>query len=71
MKTPLAPPQTPCPNCGADPTQRRWSEFRPGYAGTTVRISSPKHSYAGTVVVPLVCRQCGYVQLFVPPEDFA
>lgn len=61
------PGRLPCPVCGAAPEARSWRNFV--YAGYT-KIVSDKHSVFGTDVVPLVCSQCGYVQLFVDPQDF-
>ena len=59
-------PQQPCPVCGADPSSRIWSQCL-SY-GLTIR--SEKHRINGSRATPLVCTQCGYVQLFVNPEDF-
>ena len=61
-------PQQPCPVCSAPFTERRWRKFAGGEGN--VRILSPGHSLLGSVVSPLVCYQCGFVQLFVNAEDF-
>lgn len=58
----------PCPVCGAEPAYRIWSETAGGYGGVTIR--SRKHSFNGSQAKPLVCTVCGYVQLFVDPNDF-
>lgn len=57
----------PCPVCGAEPQLREWSAFM-GIQYT--RIVSEKHKMIGTPLTPLVCTQCGYVQLFTDPQDF-
>ena len=60
-------PDVPCPVCGAEPHYRTWSYFmRTGEAS----IHSKKHNIVGVFPIPLVCTVCGYVQLFVNPEDF-
>jgi hypothetical protein len=64
---PINPPPRPCPVCGAEPPYQIWSNFvHQQYA----HISSKKHSMMGSQLAPLVCTICGYVQLFVNPEDF-
>jgi hypothetical protein len=60
-------PEEPCPVCGAEPAYRVWSEMT-GYG--FVSIVSEKHALSGSQARPLVCIVCGYVQLFVDPEDF-
>lgn len=57
----------PCPVCNADPEYRIWSKF---VNGSYTNIHSEKHKIIGSTPRPLVCTQCGYVQLFVDPEDF-
>lgn len=59
-------PQLPCPVCGAPPTEREWQRF----VSNDTRIISEKHSVLGSNVIPLICTQCGFVQLFVDPQDF-
>ncbi len=54
----------PCPVCGAPPEEREWGEF------LNVRLRSEKHKVVGTSAMPLICMQCGNVQLFVNPQDF-
>lgn len=56
----------PCPVCNAQPEQRVWSS----YINYGAMIRSPKHRIGGSQVVPLVCTQCGYVQLFTNVDDF-
>ncbi len=58
--------QQPCPVCGADPSSRIWSQQMTGF----VVIRTEKHKHTGSRAKPLVCTVCGYVQLFVNPEDF-
>lgn len=60
-------PGAPCPVCGAEPRYRVWSIFM---SGGDTRIDSKKHPFRGSEPIPLVCKVCGYVQLFVNPEDF-
>ena len=61
------PGKLPCPICGVGPEGRSWRNF----AGNSyTNILSDKHSVLGTRINPLVCSQCGYVQLFVDPRDF-
>ncbi len=62
-------PQQPCPVCGAPSTERGWQRFLGGNQ-TYTKILSEKHHLQGSVVNPLVCYQCGFVQLFVDPQDF-
>ncbi len=57
----------PCPVCNADPRYRRWSQFT---QSQYTHVISPRHTVLGSTITPLVCTQCGYVQLFVNPEDF-
>jgi rubredoxin len=54
-----------CPVCGAEPAHRVWSQWI-SYGA----IKSKKHKMSGSQTTPLVCTVCGYVQLFVNPEDF-
>ena len=61
------PPAVPCPVCGAPPDLRSWQKL---VSEQHLRIISPAHSMMGSMVVPLVCASCGYVQLFVNPMDF-
>ena len=62
------PPQ-PCPVCNADARYRTWSTFASSVSAYT-NVVSKKHKMMGSTTVPLVCTRCGYVQLFVNPEDF-
>ena len=65
------PGQLPCPVCGASPEARSWRNFVGSNSGNGyTNIISDKHSILGTRINPLVCSQCGYVQLFVNPQDF-
>jgi rubrerythrin len=57
----------PCPVCGAQPAYRIWGKTM-GYGG--VLLASKKHPFNGSPAKPLVCTVCGYVQLFVDPNDF-
>ena len=57
----------PCPVCGAEPQNRTWSKLV--YENYT-KVRTPKHKMVGSSLTPLVCTQCGYVQLFVDPNDF-
>ena len=57
----------PCPACNADPQYRIWSKF---VNSSYTHILSEKHKILGSAPRPLVCTRCGYVQLFVDPEDF-
>jgi hypothetical protein len=59
-------PPLPCPVCGASPVEREWRRFLSGYT----KILSEKHRIQGSNITPLVCTQCGFVQLFVDPQDF-
>ena len=61
------PGRLPCPVCGAAPEARSWRKF---VGNSYTNILSDKHSVLGTTVDPLVCSQCGSVQLFVNPQDF-
>ncbi len=62
-----AVPQLPCPVCSAPPMEREWRSFvSSGY----IKIVSKRHSVIGSNVAPLICTQCGFVQLFVNPQDF-
>ena len=56
----------PCPVCGADPSNRFWGEYK-GYG--YVLLGSKRHKVSGAQTTPLVCKVCGYVQIFVNPED--
>jgi hypothetical protein len=60
-------PDEPCPICGANPACRIWSETA-GYG--FVSILSTTHAFTESRAKPLVCTACGYVQLFVNPDDF-
>lgn len=60
-------PLQPCPVCGANTEYRIWAKF---VNSSYTHIVSRKHHIVGSVTNPLVCTQCGYVQLFVDPEDF-
>ncbi len=69
MYSPPNKPSQPCPVCGAEPSYRVWSiTLGSGYGH--VIIHSKKHKFNGSKATPLVCTVCGYVQLFVNPEDF-
>lgn len=57
----------PCPVCGAAPEERIWSEI---INSSYFHLRSEKHKVVGSSATPLVCTQCGYVQLFVRPEEF-
>lgn len=57
----------PCPVCGSAPHYRIWSQTIGHYS---VILDSKKHPFNGSEAKPLVCTVCGYVQLFVNPEDF-
>ena len=59
-------PQQPCPVCSAPAIERGWQRFLSGYTN----IISEKHHLQGSAMTPLVCYQCGFVQLFVNPQDF-
>jgi len=65
-------PGVPCPVCGAEPPYRIWSQFtyRNAVGEGAVNIRSPKHKVVGSEPIPLVCTVCGYVQLFINPQDF-
>ncbi len=58
----------PCPHCGADANRRTWREVTGGNA--SVRIRSDAHKFNGSEVLVLVCKVCGYVQVFTDPQDF-
>jgi len=60
-------PSQPCPVCGASAESRIWSRFA---NNAYTHIISKKHQIMGTITIPLVCTQCGFVQLFVDPTDF-
>lgn len=57
----------PCPVCNADPQYRIWSKF---VNSSYTHVLSEKHKIVGSAPRPLVCTRCGFVQLFVNPEDF-
>ncbi len=58
------PVTQPCPVCGAAPAERAWGEF------LNVRLRSEKHKVVGTSATPLICMQCGNVQLYINPQEF-
>ena len=62
-------PPYPCPVCSAPSEERGWQRFMGGDQ-TYTKILSEKHRFQGSIVRPLVCNQCGFVQLFVNPQDF-
>ncbi|MBA2393716.1 MAG: hypothetical protein H0V70_13345 [Ktedonobacteraceae bacterium] len=66
---PTTVPQQPCPVCGVSSSERGWQQFL-GKNQSYTKILSKKHHMQGSVVHPLVCYQCGFVQLFVNPQDF-
>ncbi len=57
-----------CPNCGVDAQNRVWEKLR-GVHGP-VSVKTDGHIFAGSPISVLICKQCGYVQLFVSPQDF-
>lgn len=61
-----------CPNCGVDGGNRTWRDITGGnaYVRGGLRIRSDAHHFNGSEVVALVCKNCGYVQLFTDPQDF-
>ena len=63
-----AQPAQTCPNCGAGAKYRTWESVR-GTHGP-LHVTSDAHHIVGSVMEALVCKQCGYVQLFVSPQDF-
>lgn len=68
MSSQLTHPGVPCPVCRAESQYRVWSRLIARNGAVTIR--SPKHKVLGSEPTPLVCTVCGYVQLFVNPEDF-
>src|SRR5450755_22574 len=60
-------PLQPCPVCGASPQERSWRSF---VSGAYLKVRSEKHSMVGSDMKPLVCHNCGFVQLFTNPADF-
>lgn len=64
----ITAPVSPCPVCGAEPRYRIWSEFISGYVD--IGIQGRKRWFQSAKPMPLICTACGYVQLFVNPEDF-
>ncbi len=57
-----------CPNCGADSQYRIWEKVK-GVHGP-ISVASDVHQIIGSPITALVCKRCGYVQLFVSPQDF-
>jgi hypothetical protein len=57
-----------CPNCEADPRYRIWENIH-GVHGP-ISVTSDSHRFMGSNVKALVCKQCGYIQLFINPKDF-
>ena len=57
-----------CPNCGAEAQQRTWERVN-GVHGP-VHVTTDGHRFLGSVVAALVCKKCGYLQMFVSPQDF-
>ena len=59
----------PCPNCGARPQARVWSNV----PLEQVRIygsGSQPNMWGASPLFPLVCSRCGLVQLFTDPRNF-
>ena len=57
-----------CPNCDADASYRTWENVN-GTHGS-LHITSDAHRFLGSKVKALVCKQCGYIQMFINPQDF-
>lgn len=57
-----------CPNCEADPQYRIWENIH-GVHGP-IYVPSDAHRLVGSAIKALVCKQCGYIQLFMNPNDF-
>lgn len=64
----ISPPA--CPVCGAESRYRRWKTTNAGNRGS-LKVLSDAHRFLGSDTQALVCLRCGYVQLFVNPEDFS
>jgi rubrerythrin len=65
-------PSSSCPNCGAENRYRTWREISGGsqiYRGP-LKVKTDAHAILGSMIWAFVCKQCGYVQLFVNPGDF-
>ena len=66
-------PLPPCPICDAVGEKQLWcSTFSGSYGAGSVIISLNTHKFFGKNIraVPVVCTQCGYVRLFVNPQEF-
>lgn len=63
-----AKPTQTCPNCGADAQHRVWEKVD-GVHGP-LSVTSDGHNFIGSTITALVCKNCGYVQLFVSPQGF-
>jgi predicted nucleic-acid-binding Zn-ribbon protein len=63
---------TECPNCGAESAKREWTEANGGFGPyrAPLKIKTDVHKNVGAVLKALVCKHCGYVQLFVDPLEF-
>jgi len=59
------PSQT-CPNCGADAQHRTWQALKGVHGPVNVKTDE----FFGSPVTALICKQCGYIQLFVSPQKF-
>jgi predicted RNA-binding Zn-ribbon protein involved in translation (DUF1610 family) len=55
----------PCPNC-----QGQYRVWRDVITRDGLCIRSDAHAIVGSPVQALVCTDCGYIQLFVDPQDF-
>jgi hypothetical protein len=53
--------------CGAEAVYRIWGTTT-GYGH--VLVDSKKRLFTAAPAKPLVCTVCGYVQLFIDPDDF-
>jgi hypothetical protein len=74
---PIPTVRPPCPVCAAKGNERVWRGTNAGEgsfgfgATSTLKVLSKRHKTVGSIVKALVCTKCGYVQLFVAPEDFS
>ena len=61
-------PAPPCPYCGEDGSKRTLKSLRTPHG--ELSVLSDAHSIMGSEIFALVCKSCGYVQLFTNPQDF-
>ncbi len=60
------PPAQACQNCHAEAKYRTWENVH----GAHGPLSVSSDTFMGSTLTALVCRKCGYVQLFVSPQMY-